>query len=234
MNITQREAVLTLLNGVSTPIKIKVTSYEPLTFIDQAYLTSRVIATNPNIELTTPTTVVLSDYGNVVNRFTLISRSSIPANDMEYMLYYDNKYSDIIAIPSFSLLENSPYIAAAAIEVAATGINFSGKEGGTIPTLNAALPVNTLMVGLANSVDRFNKGGSFRKTITPGNMITTSSLYPKTFIDFGLPSVMFTAINFTADINVYYCDSMYHGGVMSLGKQNIIDGGTLIVNLPVV
>ena len=234
MNITQREAVLTLLSGVSTIVKIKVTAYTPLTFIDQAYLTPRIITTNPNIELTTPTTVVLSDYGNIANRFTLISRSSIPTNDMEYMLYYDAKYSDIIAIPSLSLFENSPYIAAAPIELVATGINFSGKEGDTVPTLNTALPVNVLMVGLANSVERFNKGGRFRKTITTGNTLSTSSLYPKTFIDFGLPSAMFTNINFTADINIYYCDSLYHGGSMAFGKQNIVDGGTLIVDLPVV
>jgi len=154
MKISKRNAILTLANTATTKVIITVDSYHPLAFMDTAYLTARTIITNPNIELTTPLTATLADDGVLVNRFLLLSRSLLPSNNMEYSLYYDSKYQDIIAVPSFGLLENSPFIAGSVIDIAGVGINFTGISGDTMPVPNAGYAINTALVGMADSVNR--------------------------------------------------------------------------------
>lgn len=227
-------AVPPVLAGQSI-INIEITSYKPILMVNPGYITPRTLLTTPNLELATPTTQTLTDVAgvnNIPNRFTLISRNNAPHNDIEISVYYDSKYNDLIAIPSFSLYDGIPYIDNTSIDIVGYGITFSGDDKTTVPVPAAGTAVNFLLANIGNYVNMQSKGVYYEKMVTPIYNYSSTSMYPLVYIDLGAPASIFPGFTGIVDINILMYDNMLSTNIKSLGKRNLTNTGNLIVELP--
>jgi hypothetical protein len=217
-------------------VEITVESYIKLSFAEPAYITARTIQSNPNIELTTPTIVVLNENANaaapVANRFSLVSRNESVATRLQYSVYYDVKYSDLIIIPSLETLLNMTYIQDTVLKISAYGLNFSGLPGGKVPTPNTGYAVSSDLLLLSRQVGKIDHGGYMERMVNGQVNMRTGGLNPSVFINFGLPSAMFTPIGFVADINMLTYSSLFDRSLVNLGNQVVVDGAHIIAELP--
>ncbi len=230
----RRSAILTNsgVNPASADINIVIESYTKLMVVNDAYLTPRIIMSNPNIEITAPTTQTLTDP-IIANRFILVSRNNAPNSDMEYSIYYDTKYSDMFVIPSLEVYNNIDYIGSLAIEVGAYGLTFSGDDKTTVPALAlGVLPVNSVMANIASYVNKQSKGMYYEHMITPTYNFSSTCMYPSLYIDFGLPSALFQALGDIVDINVVGYNSLFSTDIKYLGKQKLANIGRIVAELP--
>ncbi|MDQ6990809.1 MAG: hypothetical protein Q9M11_03655, partial [Mariprofundaceae bacterium] len=233
MNINKRTAVMTLPTGQAATLAIEVTCYKKLMFMDTNYLTPRIIVESSNLELAvgTASKVVVTDPA-MVGRYLLLSTNMAPHNNLEYAVYYDNKYGDILVIPTLETYASMPYINSSNLTIAAYAGNFSGTSGDRLPTPNTGYNVKSTLAEVAKYTNNQSKGVYYQKLVTPTLNYSSTSIYGTLLVNFGTPALMFPTLGFVTDINVFGYDSLFESNPQHLGKQPIVNTGTLVLELP--
>jgi len=235
MKVTQRNMTVTMpIIGTVVPVStvvVNLTTFNKLMVVDPAILTKGAVLSAPNLEIATPSAVVLSDP-NFATRFVTIARHVAPHNLLEYTIVYDNKYNDMFIIPSLEPYQGMPYIASTPIRLDGYGVNFTGDPGSKIPAVNPAYIVNGELVNVPKYTGVTGRGRYYEKLITTNNNLGSPSVAPSYFINFGLPSAMFTTIGFPAQINILGYSSLFEWGPVDMGIQTMSDVGNIIVELP--
>jgi len=230
VNINRRTGVLQTPTGTAL-LDIVVSGYKKIMVTDTTYLTSKTVVSTPNKELTTPSTLVLADP-NMAGRYVLLSTNAITHTGLDFKVYYDTKYKDIIVIPNLEQYAGiSDYLNNNKLVIIGHGINFNGKEGSPIPVPNTGYDIRAAILTVGDRLSNSAKGRSFRKEIVVGYTTTDPSVGAKTVINFGTPAQMFATLGFMVDINLFGFNSLTEARPQSMGKQVLANTGTLIAEL---
>lgn len=237
MKITKRTGMIKLTTGEEINIEMNISAWYPIKIIDTDYLAAKTIAglSNVNKQVATPATTSITDAGfdaDPTLRFKLVAWHTAPHTKMEYMIFHDAKYKDLILIPSIELYKSMVIAKGHRITVSGYGINFSGLEdiASDIPVPNLAADIKSSIVQLSN---RLNTRMIYEEMITATLNFSTSAMSPVLVVDFGLPSNMFASIDFYAQINLFNYDSPTEHGYIKLGDKKLLDNGHLIVEIPI-
>ena len=232
-----RTANVVLPGAITAQIEIPVSASHKLMFMDAAYLTNRVIVESGNKEMVgsavySPATVTLSDP-KLAGRYVLIARNDMPHTNMEYCIYYDSKYKDILVMPSLEIYANMPYLKAVKMNISAISVSFGGDVGDDdVPLPNAGYAVKSTLASIANMNNEKRNGLAYENMLTPTLNFSTPSMYPTAMINFGLPSQMFPKIGFSAKMTVFGYSELTQYEAIDAGIQPIQDSGYLVVPLP--
>jgi len=213
------------------PMEIRVEEWTKFMVIDTAHLTNSTLVANPNTELTAPASVVLSDPA-LAGRYLLVATTKFAHSDMEVMVYYDNKYKDIFVLPTLDIYRTMSYLSAKTMRVHAYGVNFTGKEGDTVPSINFYQDIRAAAWKLPRPAGSVTKGGYSEHVITQNLRYSSSSTIPTFGLDFGTVGTLFPTLGFVADIHVFGYNSLFEWSAMSAGKQKVTNVGSIIVELP--
>lgn len=217
---------------VMAPVEIAIDDWAKFMFIDTAFLAGSILASNPNTELTSPATVVLSDP-NTPGRYVLAATTKFPHNNMEVMVFHDTVYKDLFVIPTLEIYRTMNYLTGTKNRIRAYGINFSGKEGDTVPPINYSQNISASAMELPRTVGSVTKGGYAERDVGLTTRYSASSTIPTFGLNFGPVSTLFPALGFVADVHVFGYDSLNEWSSRSAGKQTVGAAGSLIVELPV-
>jgi len=231
MHVTKRTVTLTLVNGTMATVNIMLKTHKMIMSIDTDHLVAKTVIETPNSELVTPSTITIADP-TLAGRFTLLSSNEAPHSGLGYMLYYDNKYNDIIVIPSLEIYKSMSYLNNQMLTISGYGVNFSGISGDKLPALNPLYDIKSTLANLTNYVKNQVRGVYFERMITPTRNYSSASVSPILLINFGTPAMMFPVLDFVTDINVFGYDSLFTNSPQQLGNQKLQNIGTLVVSIP--